>query len=88
MNPELPEAGSRQTVLFAKLKERLNRTPFAPFRVVTTSGRKYRIPTSDHAVLFPMLRMLYIADDSGGEVEIHALHVSSIESLHPRRRAA
>ena len=72
-------------MLFALLKQHLGQTPFRPFRVVTTSGRAYEVPTADHAVLFPMLRQLSIADDSGGVVDIHTLHVSSIEKLTRRR---
>ena len=85
MRPELPEAGAPQTVLFARVKRYLNQTPFEPFRVVTTSGRAYEIPTADHAVLHPLLRTIIIADDAGGSVDIHTLHVSSIELLKRRR---
>ncbi|MSU48373.1 MAG: hypothetical protein EXS37_04645 [Opitutus sp.] len=86
MNSESPEAGAPQTVLFALIKDRLNRAPFVPFRIVTTSGRAYEVPTADHAVVFPKLRVVYIADDSDGGVEIHTLPVSAIESLRPRPR--
>ena len=85
MRPELPEAGSPQTVLFARVKRYLSQSPFEPFRIVTTSGRAYEVPTADHASVFPMMRQLTIADDSGGLVEIHTLHVSSIEKLTRRR---
>ena len=85
MNLESDEPGSPQTVLFALLKQYLSQTPFQPFRVVTTSGRAYEVPTADHAGLFPKLRRLSIADDSGGTIEIHSLHVSAIERLVRRR---
>jgi len=88
MTPDLPEAGSPQTVLFAKVKQRLSRLPFEPFRIVTTSGRAYDVPTADHASLLPILRLIHIADDMGGEVELHALHVASIEPLRKRKRVA
>ena len=80
-----PEAGAPQTVLLALLKQRLTQVPFEPFRVVTTSGRAYEVPTADHAVIFPMLRRLSIADDEGGVVDIHTLHVAAIERLNRRR---
>jgi hypothetical protein len=85
MSPELPEAGAPQTGLLARLKRHLNQSPFEPFRIVTTTGRAYEIPTADHAVLHPMLRTIIIADDSGGSVDIPTLHVSSIEMLKRRR---
>jgi len=86
MNPEQPEAGALQTVLFARVKQRLERAPFVPFRIVTTSGRAYDVPTQDHAALFPMLRLIIVADDHGGSTDIHALHIAAIEPL-PRRRS-
>jgi hypothetical protein len=84
MSNRAPEPGTPHTVIFARLKQCLTRTPFEPFRVVTTSGRAYDVPTADHAVLFPMTRELHIADDSGGLIELHALPVSSIEKLTRR----
>jgi hypothetical protein len=85
MSPHPSEPGSLHTVLFMLLKKCLAQTPFEPFRVVTTSGRAYDVPTADHAVLFPMLRRLSIADDHGGVVDIHTLHVAAIEQLKRRR---
>jgi hypothetical protein len=86
MSDHAPEAGTPQTVIFARIKQYLARTPFEPFRVVATSGLAYEVPTADHAVLFPMTRELHIADDSGGLIELHTLHVSSIERLTRRGR--
>jgi hypothetical protein len=85
VNPELPEAGAPQTVLFARVKRCLNQIPFEPFRIVTTSGRAYDVPTADHAVVFPMLRTIIIADDFGGSVDIYALHVAAIEKMNRKR---
>jgi len=85
MSSPTPEAGAPQTVILALLKRHLNEAPFKPFRVVTTSGRAYDVPTADHAALFPMLRRLSIADDHGGLVDLHTLHIASIETLRRRR---
>ena len=71
--------------MLALLREYLNQVPFEPFRVVTTSGRAYDVPTADHAGLVPKLRRLTIVDDTGGTVEIYTLHVSSIERIKRRR---
>jgi hypothetical protein len=60
VNPESFEPGTPQTVLFARVKEHLARKPFVPFRIVTSSGRAYDVPTPDHAALFPILRMIYL----------------------------
>ncbi len=88
VSPEFPEAGAPQTVLFALVKKHLAQSPFEPFRIVTTSGRAYDVPTADHAALHPMLRTITIADDAGGSLEIHTLHISAIEQLKRRRGRA
>jgi hypothetical protein len=74
--------------MLALLKHHLEQVPFKPFRVVTTSGRAYEVPTHDHAVVFPMLRRLTIANDAGDFVDLHTLHISSIELLRRRRDRA
>ncbi len=86
MNPEFFEPGTPQTVLFARVKKHVERRPFAPFRIVTTSGRAYDVPTVDHVGLLPISRMILVGYDSGESVDIHALHVSSIEPLRRIRR--
>ncbi len=88
MPSDHPEPGSPQTILFARFRRRLAQIPFEPFRVVTTSGRVYDVPTADHAGVVPILRIIQIADDRCNSVEIHALHIAAIESLRKRRKAA
>jgi len=86
MPNEFSEAGAPHTALFVKVRQLLNQTPFRPFRVVTTSGRSYDVPTVDHAAVTPISRFIHITPDEGGDIEIHALHIASIEPLRPRRR--
>jgi hypothetical protein len=90
MNPDMPhqpEGGSPQAVLFAEIKSRLQRTPFEPFRIVTTSGESYDVPTGDHGFASNLNRTVYVIYDGGGTVMVHAIHVSAIENLpRPRRR--
>jgi hypothetical protein len=88
VNPESPEAGAPQTMLFARVKQHATRTPFQPFRIVTTSGKTYDVPTADHIALLPISRMIIVSYDSGDSVDIHALHVAAIEPLRKRKRAA
>ena len=57
-----------------------------PFRIVTTSGRAYDVPTVDHIGFLPLLRIIMVADDSFGSTDIHALHVAAIEPLRKIRR--
>lgn len=64
--------------------------PFVPFRIVTTSGRTYDVPTVDHVGFLNISRMILIELDNFESVNIHALHVAAIEPLKRsrRRRAA
>lgn len=88
MNPDTPEAGTPQTVLLAKVRARLAKTPFEPFLIVTSSGRAYPVATADHAGVVPALRLIHVAHDDGSETDIHALHVAAIEPLRKRKRVA
>lgn len=86
MARETPEPGIPQTVLMAAVRQRLARVPFEPFRIVTTSGRAYEVPTADHAGIVPLLRLIHIAHDDCSETQVHALHVSAIEPLNGNPR--
>src|SRR5206468_2157372 len=86
VNPESFEPGTSQTVLFARVKMYAEQRPFMPFRIVTTSGRTYEVPTVDHIGFLPISRMILIGFDSGESVDIHALHISAIEPLRRSRR--
>jgi len=87
MNPDSSDFAP-QTVMFAKIRERLAQMPFEPFRLVTTSGKSYAVPTSDHASTLGVLRIISVARDDGSSVDLHALHVAAIEPLPRRRRRA
>ena len=86
MNPESFESGTSQTVLFARVRKHVEQRPFTPFRIVTTSGRAYDVPTVDHVGLLTISRMILVGYDSGESVDIHALHVAAIEPLRRVRR--
>jgi hypothetical protein len=74
------------TITFAKVRERLTRTPFEPFRLVTSSGKSYDVPTSDHGGTLGVARTILVARDDGASIEIPALHITAIEPLPKRRR--
>lgn len=82
------ESAAPHTVMFAQIRAWLLRVPFKPFRIVTTSGRAYLVPTADHASVTVKSRMIHHAFDDGDVAEIHALHVATVESVGPRRRRA
>lgn len=82
------ESIAPHTILFATVRARLSRVPFEPFRLVTTSGQRYVVPTPDHAGVTVRARMIHIMGDDGGVADIHSLHIAALESVRPRRRRA
>jgi hypothetical protein len=86
MNPESFEPGTPPTVLFARVRKRAERRPFVRFRIVTTSGRAYDVPTADHIGFLPLSRIIEVIHDDFSSTDIHALHVSSIQPLRRARR--
>ena len=47
------------------IRKRLQITPFVPFSVRTSDGRKYPVPTVDHIYLPPSGGRVVISDDEG-----------------------
>jgi len=57
----------------------LSARPFEPFFVVTSSGDRYRVMSSDHADVNPQgSRMIIWFDDETGVV-ISGLHIAAVE---------
>jgi hypothetical protein len=57
----------------------LSATPFEPFSIVTSSGRRYPIPTADHAGVSPNRSRVVIWFDDDSGVTLSALHIVAIE---------
>jgi len=57
----------------------LSATNFEPFSIVTSSGRRYPIPTADHAGASPNRSRVVIWFDDGSGVTLSALHIVAIE---------
>jgi hypothetical protein len=87
MNQPTPEYAPH-TVIFAEVRAQLAQVPFKPFRLVTTSGQSYEVPTADHISTFPLARMISIWGDDETMVHVHALHVAAVEPIRKRRRRA
>lgn len=85
MTPD-SEAGGPSAEIIAEIRARLLQTPFQPFRIVTTSGKCYDVPTADHAGAIPLLKTVQVVRDDLSSTTIHALHIAAVEPLPPRRR--
>src|SRR5438045_749019 len=61
------------------LRQYLAAIPFVPFSIVMSSGRRYPIPTADHAGLDPSGKRAVVWFDDGSGVTISAIHITAIE---------
>ncbi len=79
-------------MIAADIKERLQREPFEPFQIRTSSGDAYPVPTP-YLVALMKTKIFIAAPNSDDWSELSYLHISAIESLknghsRPKRRRA
>jgi hypothetical protein len=60
--------------------------PFEPFYVVTSSGKRYRVASADHASTNPQGTRLVIWLDDDSSITVSGLHIAAIEK-ETRRKA-
>jgi hypothetical protein len=66
--------------MIGDIRQHLEAVPFEPFTIVTSSGRRYSVPSADHAGLNPRgSRVVVWFDDDDASVTIAGLHVVAIE---------
>jgi hypothetical protein len=61
------------------IRQFLAAAPFEPFSIVTSSGRRYSVPSRDHAGISPRGSRVVIWFDDGGNVTVSVLHIAAIE---------
>lgn len=71
--------------MIGDIREHLEMTPFQPFTIVTTSGRRYAVATADHAGINPRGTRAVVWFDDDSSVTISDLHISAIENGISRR---
>jgi hypothetical protein len=62
-----------------EIRKAIHATPFVPFTVALSDGRRLRVPTVDHVFLSPKGSSLHIYPDDDHVVWVSTLHVTSIE---------
>ena len=67
------------------IRQHLQAAPFEPFTIVTSSGRRYPVPSADHANLNPQGTRIVVWFDDDASVTIARLHVAAIEKGNPSR---
>lgn len=67
-------------------RDLLLKRPFEPFRVRTSGGREYAVPTADHAAIDPrgvQVAIWYEAGGEYGQTSLSALHIAGVDQLMP-----
>lgn len=65
--------------MIADIRHHLAAGPFEPFSIVTSSGDRYRIASSDHAGIHPHGSRVVIWFDDDSSVTVSGLHIVAIE---------
>ena len=69
--------------MISDIRSHLEAAPFEPFMIVTSSGRRYPVPSADHASSNPQGTRVVVWFDNGSGVTIAGLHIAAIEKgLH------
>ena len=71
------------TCVVADIRRHLQAAPFEPFTIVTNSGRRYPVPSADHANFNPQETRVVVWFDDDASVTIAGLHVAAIEKGNP-----
>ena len=64
--------------MIGDIRQHLEAAPFEPFTIVTSSGRRYRVPSADHANFNPQGTRVVVWFDDDASVTIAGLHVAAI----------
>jgi hypothetical protein len=65
--------------MIQRIKELLQATPFIPFKIKTSDGKEYLVPTSDHAAVSPNNSRVFIFGDDESQTMISGLHLVAVE---------
>lgn len=61
-----------------RIRELLHAAPFDAFKVRTSDGREYFVPTADHAAVHPRGTYVLIFGDDESTAKISRLHVAAL----------
>jgi hypothetical protein len=62
-----------------KIRQLLHLVPFIPFKIRTTDGREYLVPTADHAVVRPSGTRVIVFGDEDHDTYLSGLHIVVVE---------
>ena len=68
--------------MIQQIRKLLHAVPFVPFKIRTSDGKEYIIPTVDHALASPDKPGIVVSDDDGLYTILSGLHIVSVETTH------
>lgn len=69
--------------MIGDVRQHLGARPFEPFVIVTSSGQRYRVPSSEHAGINPRGSRVVVWFDDGSSVTLSGLHIVAVEKEAP-----
>ena len=74
--------------MIADIRKHMDVSPFVPFRIRTTDGQEYPVPTIDHIYLPPGSSRVVVSDDEGIVAVLPSLHISGLLQMpdNPARK--
>jgi len=66
--------------MIPQIRRLLHAVPFVPFKIRTSDGKEYVIPTVDHALASPDKPGVVVSDDDGLYTILSGLHIVSVET--------
>lgn len=65
--------------MIAEIRKLLDASPFRPFYVLTSGGKRYRVASADHGDISPNGNQIIIWFDDDGSITIAGLHIAAVE---------
>jgi hypothetical protein len=63
-----------------EINARLAAIPFVPFRLLTSAGKTFDVPSADHLTMTKLRHEIIIEHDDGSGAVINPLHVVALET--------
>lgn len=65
--------------MIPEIREAICATPFVPFTIELSDGRRFRVPSGDHAFIWPRGTALYVYPDDDHVLWMSPRHITSME---------
>jgi hypothetical protein len=68
--------------MIQQIRKLLHAIPFVPFKIRTSDGKEYLVPTNDHALASPDKPGVVVSDDEGLYTILSGLHIVLVEAAN------